>query len=364
MGPRIGAGWLAIAAAWIPAACSAPPMRATLDAPEGEAAPLPVRTCGRIFLVDAYVEGRGPYTLVVDSGASSVHLDSSLGLVGPGGGRVTHLSLGPLELRNLPVLSSDLEALGRALGEPLHGILGWPAFADHLWTFDYEAGEIRVSRGRLPETGEGIFASVATSGPYLNMGLAGSTRTFLIDTGSSGGVSVNFLDEAHFEAPPVVVNAVTTADGLRLKRAGRLGQDLTLGTTVLTRPIVGFTDQISIVGARTLSHFRVTFDAAGSRLQLEPRAEGPIPSPPRRGLGLAWSNEDQGLRVIHVLPQGPGAAAGVQEGDLITTVAGRPVPRPCEPLLSAQELEGEATLTLRRGEREWSVALRPVVLVP
>lgn len=346
------------------AACSVLP-RSELEAPHGQSVLLPTRDCGLHFLVDAWIDGRGPYTLMLDSGASSTLLDPNLPMARGGTFRVSSIEIGPLKLLDHEVQAHELDHLGRALGEPVHGILGWPAFADLLVTFDYPAREVHLARGTLPDPdGQQVFACSATSGPYLNMEVGPETYTFLVDTGSNGGVSFNTLADEHFQEPPRVVSAVAVHEGLYLKRAGRLRYDLLFGTTVLREPVVGFTDQISIVGARVLREFRVTFDANSARMRLEYSGQGPIEFESRRGLGLAFATEADGLRVVYVLPDGPAAAAGLALGDLIVRLAGRdPLARSCESLLRREDLEQPMPLTVMRDGRALEFAIEIEVLV-
>lgn len=254
---------------WILVGCTSTP-EIRLESEGSDEIHLPARLRQGLFLVEVTFDGQGPFTMVVDSGSSLIHVDPSWTRLAGHRGRPRRIEVGPLSLRDLPIVSSDLAAVGEALGEPLHGILGWPAFARHLWTFDYGAGQLSVREGSLPDpNGQDVFGFVANSGPYLDIEIADQRRTLLLDTGSNSGLAVSSLDETYFESPPVVVGSMTTIEGVRPKRAGRLAHDVVFGSTRLERPTVSFTDQISTAGAGVLRDFVVTFDARHQRVRLQ-----------------------------------------------------------------------------------------------
>lgn len=109
-----------------------------------------------LVLVGAFVDGKGPYTFAVDTGASmtsvSPELASALGIearenvsmTGAGGmlqaavGRVASLAVGAASLENLSVVVSDfLEMIGHAVGGRLDGVVGYNFLRRFRVTIDY-----------------------------------------------------------------------------------------------------------------------------------------------------------------------------------------------------------------------------------
>ncbi len=352
------------------ASCAATP-RTELEAPSMESVVLPTRDCGTFFLADATIEGRGPFTLLIDSGSSQTHLDVDLG---PRLGASTRVSLeiGRLRLRNHPVVRSELDHIGRALGEPVHGILGYSAFSDLLVTLDYPAREVRVARGHLPAPDEHeVFACSATTGPYLQLEVGPMTRTFLIDSGANIGISIRPGDE-HFERPPVQVSTSVLHEGRAQRWAGRLRHDVLFGSTRLVRPIASFTrgaptrpGDFPLVGAAVLRHFEVTFDSSSARIRLVRSGSGPLEFPPLRGIGASFERSPDGLLTTEVQSGGPCEAAGLRVGDLVLEIAGRSdIQAPCSPVLTGDDLHSPISARIRRGSSVSSLTISPDVLVP
>jgi len=109
-----------------------------------------------LVLVSAFVEGKGPYTFAVDTGASMTAVSSELAsalrieaaedgsMTGAGGmlkaavGRVASLTVGAASLENLSVVVSEfLETIGQAVGGRLDGVVGYNFLRRFRVTIDY-----------------------------------------------------------------------------------------------------------------------------------------------------------------------------------------------------------------------------------
>jgi len=127
-------------------------------------AEVPFRLAGPVkplVLVPAFVNGRGPYEFVLDTGASATVLSPELASVlrlettaaepmtGAGGmlqatlGRVGSLTVGNGALQDVAVMVADfLGELGRVVGTPLDGILGYNFLRHFRVTLDYPSGTL------------------------------------------------------------------------------------------------------------------------------------------------------------------------------------------------------------------------------
>jgi hypothetical protein len=131
-----------------------PPVLAGDDAPEG--VPFQMSPTNHM-VVEATLNGKGPYRLVFDLG-SPVTLLSNKAAEGSGAvdaktprsflfgqrGEATlkTLQVGELTARDLPVIVLDhpaLKVLAGALGKPVDGIIGYTFFARYRTTLDYQA---------------------------------------------------------------------------------------------------------------------------------------------------------------------------------------------------------------------------------
>lgn len=127
-------------------------------------AEVPFRLAGPVkplVLVPAFVNGRGPYEFVLDTGASATVLSPELASVlrlettaaepmtGAGGmlqatlGRVGSLTVGNAALQDVAVMVAGfLGELGRVVGTPLDGILGYNFLRQFRVTLDYPSGTL------------------------------------------------------------------------------------------------------------------------------------------------------------------------------------------------------------------------------
>ena len=109
------------------------------------------------MVVNAKINGKGPFRLVFDLGAPITLLGNKTaeasGVVKPdapksflfsmrGEGKVDGLDVGDLKAKDIPVIVFDhpvLKALSGFLGRPLDGIIGFTFFARYKTTIDYQA---------------------------------------------------------------------------------------------------------------------------------------------------------------------------------------------------------------------------------
>jgi hypothetical protein len=131
---------------------------------------------GHIY-VAAFVNGKGPYRFVFDTGASGMgradrRLVSELSLRKIGEEQnsdgintapidlvsADSLRLGPQERRRLKLLSRDYNLHRKAGEAPVMGIIGRDFYKDRLLTIDYPARTISFSGGRLNARDRGVVA--------------------------------------------------------------------------------------------------------------------------------------------------------------------------------------------------------------
>jgi membrane-associated protease RseP (regulator of RpoE activity) len=112
------------------------------------------------MLVEATINGKGPYRLIFDLGAPITLLSNrageTSGVVKPdaprsflfsmrGEAEVAKLEVGELTATKLPVVVFDhptLKLLGDELGRPIDGIIGFTFFARYKTTIDYQASQM------------------------------------------------------------------------------------------------------------------------------------------------------------------------------------------------------------------------------
>ncbi len=119
--------------------------------------PVPFTLANQLILLDVRINGKGPFTFVLDTGAGatllSPELASTLGLkrlgkkgnaVGAAGGksdvsfgRVESISVGDVTAKNYEVAVLDLADVGKGAGKQLDGILGYTFLRHYRITIDY-----------------------------------------------------------------------------------------------------------------------------------------------------------------------------------------------------------------------------------
>ena len=93
----------------------------------------------------------------------------------------------------------------------------------------------------------------------------------------------------------------------------------------MPHPIVQVSDELAAMGGGALKFFTVTFDQAHDRATFQRTATDPIAIPAFRSTGLSFSEAPAYWRVVGVVPGSPAQAAGVEPGDLVTALDGKPV---------------------------------------
>lgn len=108
-------------------------------------------------MVQVKVDGKGPFNMLLDTGVDPSVIDlgtareiglklASTGQQGSGGGTDTNLAyetklpvleLGNLKASNIDALAVDMSKMSRALGKPLHGVLGYSLLKDRVVQIDY-----------------------------------------------------------------------------------------------------------------------------------------------------------------------------------------------------------------------------------
>jgi predicted aspartyl protease len=259
------------------------------------AEPLPMRIQGRVLFVDARLNGRGPFRMILDTGATETVITppvaAKLGLVRyPSSSSrlrrvLDRIEVGPAAVDRLQVLVFDPpQALPLRLnhGIDYHGLIGYPFLSRFVTTIDYRASTVSFAppARRPPEAAEPRKQIVIPFKLHDNLihvrGKVGetpaATAVFLVDTGSA---EVLFLPRA---AQRLGLRAVAAADHDRVAFT-RLGQ-LALG-----RAVVGDVPAVihqladerrrnptydAILGYPFLSRFTVTVDYRHRELRLVP----------------------------------------------------------------------------------------------
>jgi hypothetical protein len=246
-----------------------------------EGAAFPMLDFGGRPMVDVTINGKGPFRLIVDTGASVTVLDTSLaaqlGLAGTNT-EIDELRIGPVVLARLEVFALPISRIMRGDDVP-RGVLSASVFPGHLLSFDYPARRLTVRRGELPPAeGRTVFSYKGDDLPSVPVKVAGTEISVHLDTGAPYALALptRYIKELPLAAEPVQKGTARThAGALPIFEAPVIG-DVTVGEFKLDLPSVRFTDVVpdphakprGQIGGAALRDFIVTLDSANERLRM------------------------------------------------------------------------------------------------
>lgn len=243
-------------------ACSGEPGATPAATPDQHTATLPTQpvelpsTYFRdYFLVEARIDGDGPFTLILDTGAKRTILDDSIYR-----SRIDKLELGSFCVENVPAARHDMRRIARSMRRKVHGIVGYTVFRDVLLTVDYPRECVHVHSGRLDIGNAGVVPLLDEERPCLCLDLGTQKTDAVIDTGATSGIGVLTFDNLRWRRRPRPVTETLTVRGRETQRAGQLANNVRLGPIEIEQPLVHETDEMAHVGIGVLKLYRLTFD--------------------------------------------------------------------------------------------------------
>ena len=291
---------------------------------------LPTTSCGRFFIAETYINGQGPFSMLLDSGASKTVLSEEVAKSIGVKSRISKLAIGDLKLSGRIKCSvNKIDHLDDALGMNIDGILGHSVFKKVLLTYDYPADQIRVRVGELDKSMPGIAPMSKSSRPFLGAMIGDQKVNILLDTGSSGGLSIDKFKSLDFIADPIPTGAIMRIDGMHLVQHGRLQDNVQFGSFLLIQPIVKGAAGNSLLGQEILKDYVLTIDQQNGFVQIvQPDGaaiEDPIESPPLFGIGAAVLPVENAYVFQQVFDNTPAKDAGLRKGDVLVEINGQSI---------------------------------------
>jgi hypothetical protein len=169
------------------------------------------------------------------------------------------------------LLALDLSSISAACGTRIDGLLGADFFRNRIVQIDFAAQKVRIlSRGELANCGgQSLPLNRRGDALCLRVGVNGHpTQWMRLDTGYSGALE-------WVTAGAITPRASGTSVAVSAASRGQIRTEVLLGAERLSavktgvRPQPIFAGEAGLVGNGLLSQFRVTIDAAGSRLLLQ-----------------------------------------------------------------------------------------------
>ena len=356
---------LAVAASTPLGGARAQPQRRGLPAPSesifsSDPVEIPMHRFNRLPAIDVQVNGRGPFRMIVDTGAAGVVVKSELAkelklksppgmpagaaqvkIQSPGNKNISatlvhieSLVVGGAEFRGVWTVATELP-----FGDDLDGVIGMNVFHDRLLTYDYPGNRIRLTQGALPKANGRDVLSFSTPGdsgthPVVELQIGSERAEFTIDTGKSGWFALPYerAKRLGIEAGPVAGPKAHFVGGSRRQQLGRLSTTFRIGQYTVDRPIVSLSEDSAgtaigtgmVLGTKVLENFVVTFDAKNNLVQLSRSSTAPITAPALRVLGMSLRKKDHQMEVWDVYAASHAKSLGIESGDVIHEINGKP----------------------------------------
>jgi CubicO group peptidase (beta-lactamase class C family) len=248
---------------------------------------LPITFPGHLPVIEAKINGKGPFRFGVDTGfggmvevSDKLQSQLSMPVVGeeisgdPSGRnaktvralRAESFDIGAAHFEGIDVL----ESANRHLGD-VDGIIGLNLFHGLLVTFDYPNSRLQLRVGTLPA--EGALSYTTEHGvPTVEIDVNGQKMKTDIDSRSPGEVTLPLSAAkslALSQEPRVVGHGRTAGGEFDLYGAPLIGE-VRVGSIVLTNPRIDFVDLFPIgnLGSRFLMNLVITFDPVTRRVRL------------------------------------------------------------------------------------------------
>lgn len=368
--------------------------------PSGHVLHIPFDFFGGHIYVPVSVNGAKPAPFIFDTGAEASAVEQShaaiaglksqgaLEMGGSGSsdtmGMATGVSFGIGDARvpTQAVAVLPLGGLAPVIGRPLAGIVGFDVISRFVVQIDYAARILTLyDPAVFHYAGKGAVLPFTFLGNDLQLpvrvvlpGQAPIATVANLDTGAnSSELSSHFVDQYD------VLHAVGKTlehpgyglGGSYESFDGRIAA-IQVGPYTLKDPVVGLSrakqgtlsraDLGINLGSDVLTRFTVTLDYARQQLILEPNStlDAPFPTDASGLMVLAKGADFRTFEIISVLAGSAGSDAGLQKGDVIESVDGKPAAQWDRSELQALFMRDgrRCRLVIRRGNRDLDVELR------
>ncbi len=253
------------------------------------------------IIVEATINGAGPFPFILDTCAGTFLLDAALAaeLALPVIGEATMgdpvdpdaVTVEVVELDRVTLGGATFSGLTANLWEgggyghgdnPPRGVMSFPMFRNTLLTIDWAASELVVTDDALPPAnGDDVLDMLMDGGvPMLEFDIAGHPLHAHLDTGAPMAIGIpdRFEPVLHWSETPRVVAHARTVNGTFAMKEGTLKGDVRFGGHRLENPVLMTNDRFAEanVGVGFLRHFRLSFDQRNPRRQMTRQGDEPI----------------------------------------------------------------------------------------
>ena len=328
----------------------------------GASATVPIEVVNNHIYLSVMVDGRGPYTFILDSGGDYIvtpELARSLGAVSSGqaqlGGvgsqtegaafaHVDSIGVGNAKVGSQYVLVLPIgTGFGIGEGMQIDGMLGYQFLARYVTTIDYANSKMTLTMpaSASQPAGSAVIPFIIDGTiPRIDVGIDGVTASAEVNTGSRAALTLAapFLAQNPTIAALAKTQEGVTGFGVGGPSFGRLGRipTLTIGPFTIANSIADFTSDKTgafsnpynpaNAGGGLWRRFVVTFDYGKRQMYLTKNAAFDTTFAYDRS-GLFLIDRAGAYTVLSAFPGSPAAGAGLVKGDVIVNVNGAPASR-------------------------------------
>lgn len=319
---------------------------------------VPIQVINNHIYLSAMVNGRGPYTFIVDTGGDYIitpQLASALAARTSGGmqlsgvgsategasfARIDSVAVGGAIVRNQYALVLPIDTgFGMAEGMRIDGMIGYQFLARFLTTVDYAGSKVTLALPSSPAPAGAAAISFYIDGsiPRIPITVDSVSTTAEVDTGSRGGLTLSAPFVAGHPAVAALAKTQPTVEGFGVGGASyaRLGRvpSIGIGPYTISNTIAAFGVQTTgamadpfnpaNIGGAILRRFTVTFDYRGSRMLLLKSSAFDAPATYDRS-GLFVIDQNGAHTVLSAVAGSSAGNAGLTKGDVILSIDGTP----------------------------------------
>jgi hypothetical protein len=307
----------------------------------------------------ATIDGKGPYRFIFDTGGVNLvtpTLAKTLGLAvkgqfaGSGAGEGT-MEVGFTKVAALEVAGATihdqtfyvlpLDAMSNVEGLEEQGMIGYETFRRFVTRFDYGAHTVTLidpKRFDPMDAGTPIHFDFADHNPEIAGAFEGIAGKFRIDTGARDDLTLNKPFVARNDLRAKHPRGTDAVDGWGIGGPSRgyvtRAGEFRMGPVVVHNVVASFAtqdkgafagdDYQGNIGAGILKRFVVTFDYEHQIVYLKPIAGTVEDIGTYDRAGMWFNAASDGFVVVDVTAKSPAEAAGIEAGDHILAVDGKP----------------------------------------
>ncbi len=351
------------------------------------------------IIVEAKINGRGPYRLILDTGAGisgiSPGTAKELGLKQRARIQILDIAghtdlypltyadqfeVGGLRLEPVPLVISDIfdHIFDDSLG--VVGLLGYIGLDRFTLDLDYPEEEVRLSETLLSEDEPNLIQLRRDpfDTPQIEIALLseGGTTThsqwFAIDSGGELMLHLPTADADHWSHRDLArpwAHGKSLSGVARDEPIGPLRGPISIGQVTIDRVVADLDTHSPLIGHRLLRQFRVRLDPRSGRATFTPAdpTQTRVTAPQFAGIGVNMTILHEGrLSLISIAADSPAARAGVRPNDRVLAIDGVSITDPAFADRTGWRFNPapQITLTIQRKDETFDVTVPTEPLFP